>query len=293
MKKKYIDFRKERHFGEVFTATFSFLNQNIKPLGKALMLYAGPFILMAGIATALVQSSVFDLQADLYQNNMGQYNDPFEWMYSFFFYYAFIMIFYVIGYTMIIGVLYSYITLYVEEGMDNFTLDDVRKRAFSNFFKIIGTNLVIGFIIALGFVMCCVPGIYLSTSLSLILIIIFSERKGFGDAFSRSFRITKKQWWWTLLLIIVTNGIIGAVSYVLSLPQAIISGIITFSSLDGGINSTTQIVYMFLSVLQAFLNSLLYIVPFTSYAFHYYSLVEKTESPALLEKINNIGTEDE
>ncbi len=41
-----IVFQQERDLGGILSATFEFVRQEIKPLGRILLLYAGPFILV-------------------------------------------------------------------------------------------------------------------------------------------------------------------------------------------------------------------------------------------------------
>lgn len=293
MKRPPIDFRKERNFGEVFSGTFVFLSQNFRDLFKALLLYAGPFILGAGIVSGLMQTYLAGMQSDLMNYNVYDPGyDPFGFMTDFAVYYALILFFYVLGYTILIGVTYSYINLYVEKGKGNFTIDEVRKNAFGSFFKILGTNIVVGLLIAVGTLLCCIPGIYVGTSLSIILIIVIHERTGFGDAFQRSFRLTHFQWWWTLLLVFVINGVIGAVSYMFSLPQGIISAFHMFNSMGTEPSEALEVVSLILTMITTILNTLLYVVPLTAYALHYFSLVEKKESPSLLKRVEEIGLDE-
>ncbi|WAC03224.1 hypothetical protein N7U66_06525 [Lacinutrix neustonica] len=44
--KTYIDFKKQRELGEIFTDTFAFIRNEYKPLFKSIIAIAGPYLLL-------------------------------------------------------------------------------------------------------------------------------------------------------------------------------------------------------------------------------------------------------
>jgi len=48
-----IELQKVRDFGDVMSDTFKILRQGIRPLGKSMIYFAGPFIVMLSVVTGL------------------------------------------------------------------------------------------------------------------------------------------------------------------------------------------------------------------------------------------------
>lgn len=280
-----MELKKERDFGSILNATFAFIKQEFKPLFKCVIIYAGPFILLSAIAAGYYQSNVMN---SLFTFRNLNFSHNLE---NFFFYFALLIGASVLSYTMMITTVYSYIKLYIEKGKNGFEFEDVGRMIAKNFLKVFGTNILVFLIIAIGTVFCIVPGIYLGVSLCLIYSAMIFEDKSFGDAFSRSFKLTHFQWWWTLLLIIVIYLIVGIASYILAVPQMIISFVYGFNSIKSGAETTGTIkdTMLIITACITFINSLLGVVPFIAMALQYFNIVEKKESPALLLKIEKMG----
>ena len=54
MEKTHINFKQERDFGEVFSATFAFIGQEFKMLGKAVVYFVIPIFFVAAILLVLI-----------------------------------------------------------------------------------------------------------------------------------------------------------------------------------------------------------------------------------------------
>ncbi len=278
---KLVDFKQDREFGDILNATFVFLKQNFKPLGKVLLIYASPFIIMSAIVYAFFNVSMYSgmIGSSLNIFNMiGQMSS-----------YAFLYVLLAsTSYTIFNGLIYGYIKLYNEKGFENFEPIDVWKFALKNFFPILGAQIVFGLVITVGFFMILIPGIYLIVSLSLLLIALLIEGKGFSEAFSRSFLLTHKRWWWTFLLLLVTYVIIMVVNYIFTIPSLIIQSTIM---MHGGDTETYKIIYGFFIALSQIVSYISYTIPMIALAFHYFSIVESVERPSLHNEIENIGSE--
>ncbi|MFH2095530.1 MAG: hypothetical protein ABIJ16_07490, partial [Bacteroidota bacterium] len=250
----------------------------------------GPFILLQAIVISYFQDFMLGTQQSMMSGDFMYMNSPFEFFGDFLKYYVVILIFSILAYTMLISVAHSYIAEYAEKGRGNFTLQDVWHRTGQNFFKALGASILCGLIISIGFVFCIVPGVYLGVSLSLIFIIMFFERKSFGDSFSRSFELTKVQWWWTLLLLIVILLIIGIMTLVFSIPNMIIASLTMFHSISGDVSESMKIVYLIVNAATTFLTSFLNVIMWLVLAIQYFNIIEIKESPGLLKRIDAINT---
>jgi len=278
---KLVDFKQDREFGDILNATFVFIKQNFKPLGKTLLIYASPFIIMSAIVYAFFNVSMYSgmLGSGMNIFNMiGQISG-----------YAFLyLLLATASYTIFIGIIYGYVKLYNEKGFGNFEPVDVWRFTLRYFFPILGANIVFGLVIMVGFIILIIPGIYLGVSLSLLMITLLMEGKGFGDAFSRSFLLTHKRWWWTFLLLIVTYIIIMVINYIFMIPTSILQSTIMF---HGGDAELYKMIYGFFLALTQIVSYVSYIIPMIALAFHYFSIVESVERPSLHNEIEDIGGE--
>jgi magnesium-transporting ATPase (P-type) len=108
---------------------------------------------------------------------------------------------------------------------DSATGFDTVKKYFGN---IIITSFVVGLIIAIGFALCCIPGILFCYWWMFALTIVVIEGVGLGEAMSRSkqFAETRHTFWFAVVLvivIIVINFIASAITNSISwgLQQAL------------------------------------------------------------------------
>jgi hypothetical protein len=287
MEKPIIDFRKEREFGDVMNATFAFIGQEFKPLGKALLYYAVPAILFAAIGMAYYQSKALPMSL----NPQTVQSNPFGYILEFPGLYLLVIVLTILSQTMVITTIYSYIKLYVRKGKDNFTLEEVWSGVGKYFFPALLSSLLTGLLAGLGMILCLAPGIFVGVSLILMIPSLIFEEKLFWDAFGRSFDLTKLAWWWTLLLIIVVFIIAGILGMVLQLPASIIIGVSVFQhAINQGstVPESTQTFLVIYSALSTIVSTLLYTIPYTAIAFQFFNLVEKKERPSLADKISQI-----
>ncbi|MFN8205901.1 MAG: hypothetical protein U0T82_00635 [Bacteroidales bacterium] len=286
MNQPIIEFKKEREFGDVLNATFAFIGQEFKPLGKALLYYAVPVILLAGIAMGFFQSKALP-----YQMGNAATTNPFGYIIEFLGLYLLVIIMTILSQTMVMTILYGYIKLYNERGKDNFTFEDVKAEIGKNFARILGATLLTGLIVIIGSILCIIPGIYMGVSLSLISAAIVFEGKTVGEGFSRSFDLTKLAWWWTFLLIFLVFLIVGVLGSIVQIPMTVIgvtSALMEATKNGGEIPDSLKTFMIVYSSISTVISTLLYTIAYTAIAFQFYNLVEKKEKPSLEAKINQI-----
>ncbi len=285
MEEHYIDFRRERDFGQVFNDTFAFLKQEYKRLGKVLLFYVIPLLVITSIFSTVIQ----------YRNLAGIFSqNPGNMLGSNMAMILINLLISVVAQTIMAGGIYGYISLYVEKGRDGFSLGDVWDKITRFFWPIIFTSIVVGLIVVAGAIFFIIPGIYLAVSLSLILFIVVHEQDGLGYSFSRSFELTRIQWWWTFLLIIVVYVLVIILIYILAIPTTIIMSVYGLHAItqSASIPEGITITLIVLNVLTNILGTVLYVIPYTALSFQYFNLVEIKESPSLMDKIDEIN-EDE
>ena len=287
MEETKLELQKEREFGDVFNATFAFIQQEFKLLGKAILVFVVPILLLMSIALVLFQTSNMNMlrsydpadPSSILQNLPGMFGGLFIYL-----------VIVLIGQSVFAGVIYSYLKLYLQRKGD-VKFEDIFVELRKCFLPIVGASILASVVIFVGLMFCILPGIYLAISLSMFIPILVIENNGFGNAFSRSFNITHKQWWWTFLIILVGGIMVWVVSFIFSIPSMIFGFTKMFHSIRNHQNpyemmTTGYIVYT--SIVSA-VTQLLYIVPYLLIGFQYFNIVEIMERPSLTQKIEQLG----
>jgi len=280
----HINFSEQRDFGQVLNTTFLFIRQNFGKLCKALIFYAGPFLLLQAISRIYYEGNV---------NNVAYYmrmHSIWAFYQQFFTYFSIYMITAALSNLIILLTVYSYIILYIEKGKDGFALYEVWQKITSNFLRVLGASFLTGLLLVVGTCFCVLPGIYLGISLSLVIIIMMFENKSFGVAFSRSFTLSHYHWWWILLLFLTTYMIIYIVSFIFTIPQLVLNNVYKIHSImdPGGVADWIKYLYAAITVISTFVASLLTIIIFIALTLEYFNIVEKKENPSLLKKIEEM-----
>lgn len=275
MVEKEIEFRKKRELSEIISDSFLFIKQEYKPISKLIFTYVLPFLILYGIVQVYFQMKVIgniDLSnPDSMMANIGPI-------------YLNLFIFSLFGIfvqSLLIGTFYSYLEIYIKKGKGNFELSEITPLLFSNGLLALSASLVLFIVVIFGTFMFIIPGIYFANTFSLVIIIFMFEKKGLGNAFSRSWILVKSQWWNTFLLNIIGVVIIWAMSFVLSLPSLIIGvGTNVLNSIESGPVEQPQSYWIFIG-LTTIISSLLWIIPYTFLAMHYFNLDERTKPKGL------------
>jgi hypothetical protein len=283
MQTNQLTFNKFRDFGDLLGDTFAFIKQEFKFFMKVVLFYAGPFVFIAAIASAWFSSGIFSMMGMMMKNN------PMEILAEFGIKLLVYAVAAVISNAVLVCVVYSYIGLYIEKGKDGFAQEEVWYRVGRKFFPVLWAIILMGIIISVGTLFCFIPGIYFGVSLCFVLAIIFFENLTVGGAFSRSMSIVKDDWWFALGLGIVMYLMILITSYIFVLPSSIFSMVVSINNLKGNGSDATNITYMVLVAFGTIGTSLLSCVPHITLSLFYHSLIEKRESPGLLNKIEKIN----
>jgi hypothetical protein len=278
-----IIFAKARDFSEKLNDTFSFLRQNFKNLATAVLFVAGPFTLVGGIFLGLYQSQVFKSATVKYTSLSARFQNIFgmEYMLG--------VLFSMISLCIVAIVVNEYIRLYNEDQTENFQWQDVVPRVKSEILPIFLYGIGYTIIVALGFMLFIIPGIYMSVALSFLFYVKMNEGKGFFESVSRCFNLIKNNWWATTGLIIVLSIIQGLLSFIFQIP-AVISGIVMgIQGLKNETSSGSEIFLVVSTIISTVGTQLLYVVSFVGIVMQYYNLVEEKDSTGLLSRIDSIG----
>jgi hypothetical protein len=271
MVEKEIEFRKKRELSEIISDSFLFIKQEYKPISKLIFTYVLPFLILYGIVQVYFQMKVLgNIDLSNPESMMANIGPIYLNLFLFSLFGIFVQ-------SLLIGAFYSYLEIYIKKGKGNFELSEITPLLFSNGLLALSASLVLFIVVIFGMFIFIIPGIYFANTFSLVIIIFMFEKKGLGNAFSRSWILVKSQWWNTFLLNIIGVIIIWAMSFVLSLPSLIIGvGTNVLNSIESGPVEQPQS-YWILIGLTTIISSLFWIIPYTFLAMHYFNLDERTK----------------
>jgi hypothetical protein len=279
----FIEFKKVRNINEKVNVTFEFIRQNLRPLFNAILYIAVPFFCLAGIAQSIMKLNF----QNLIQSN-----------FSFSLFSEAITTYLVTGLlcsSVIIGVVNSYIYVYIQKRSSKIEVDEVWQVFKSKIAGIILFTIGLMLILSLALILFIIPGIFLSIPLSLIFYVYFFENKNFFDAVGRCMAIIKDKWFSTFGLLMIMVILHSILSFLFGLPVAFIEFWKAFSTIEDGTrqplntSSVIGILDLIFTTVQVTGTYIMYSVVLIALAFQYFNLVEIKEATGLLEKISTIG----
>jgi hypothetical protein len=282
MNKPIIILEKERDFTDVINATFSFITQEFKLLFKVIALYAGLPIIAASVPAAIYTQDTFASIFSALKGNAPQQQPDFEMM-------ALMYILMIVAFLIISGLIGAYFDEYKTKGHGGFEVGDVWRNFIGKSGLFLLINIVAFVIIAVGFILCLLPGIYLAIPLSLTTTILFIEKTDFKQTFNRCFDLIKDNWWATFGVIIVISIITSILGGLFSIPSMVIGFVqgftIATSDVTTQFNSTPVIVS---TVVGSIGSYFIYVISYVAIGFQFFSLKEKKDQTSLFKKVFEI-----
>jgi hypothetical protein len=309
-----IEFQHTRDFSRKLNATFEFIRQNFKPLGKSLLYIAGPAVLVGSVMAGsfIGEFLGFTQVAQSDPDSISQY----FLSVSFWLQLILMFVFLTISFVVAISVINCYLVLYDEKKSNKIEVNEVWGRVRSIFWPYLGTSLLLFvlFIVAylllllpvfvlanispwlvfLGIVLVVGGIIFLMISVALTYFVQLYEKKNFFDAMVRSFRLVNSgKWWSTFGLIAVLYLVMMTISYIFLIPYYAMLFTATLHNVSTGEiaepSATWKTLIMVLFTLYYMCQMFLYALPNVGIAFQYFNLVELKEARGLMSQIENMG----
>jgi len=280
-----IELAKPRDFGEIISDTFSFIRQNFKEILKSFFIFCG-FFMLASIATGITQQLKLQrLFAGINGNTAPTFAE--NYFSGFLLSYGITMLVMLAMYTSSTVTILGFMTLYKQKGNIAPTTEELWEYFKYYFFRTLLGVFVVGILLAIGFMVCLIPGIWLYPILGLIFPIMIMENASFGYAFSRSFNLIKDNWWVTAGTILVIWIIAYFMITFIMLPASAVNVVEVFLRKQKIPTMSTGTVI--LSVVLQQLAQLILIIPIVGLGLCYYNLVESKDGTSLLDRINKFG----
>ena len=288
----------QRDFGDKINVTFQYISKNFKSFALSLLYIVGPVALVAGIASGIMQSRMFDMIGLTQKTDtVADPTLPFR-MLSNVFSPAFGLAILFSGLAILAVSLatYAHMKVYARKtgqgrgGAMLETVDISVAEVWEEMQPMIGRGLIItiltSIVTGVATLFLVIPGIYVGIVLSLGLAVTCFEETDFGQTWNRCFALIRDKWWSTLGLIVVMGIISGIVGLLFTLPTGIISFLIGSKLLPDVSGFWIVVGNVFATVGGTLLRAMIYV----AIGFQYTNLVERLEGRGLLSAIDSIGT---
>jgi hypothetical protein len=292
MNNDYINFKKERDLGAIISDTFAFVREEYKTIFRLYLKHVGWLLLLIVAASTYYQYESLSLTVDF--TEAGSQNELIDLFASAGLSVLILSIVSLAYSALSIVTINSIVKSYVNNQGE--IKDDEVKSYIGRFFgRTIGSLIVVGILVFIGFLLCILPGVYLIVPLSLIFAVVVFQEKSFSDAFSECFQLIKQNWWITFATLLIISILISIIGVLFQIPIIIMSAMEAVVSINEG-NDTmgtsglaSNWLYMTFYVIGSLAQYILSLITFISIAFIYFNLNEIHHKTGTLEDIDRIG----
>jgi hypothetical protein len=279
-----IELSKTRDFGEIISDSFLFIRENFKPLLSCFFVFCGIFLLAGVISGVMLQIKMIDVINN--SDGNGLESGSGTWA-AYGIDAVFAGVIALAGYVTLTITIISFMALYKQKGNIAPTNEELWGYIKYYFLKVLGIGILNYIILIIAFVLCILPGVYLSPILGLIFPIIIVENASFGYAWDQSFRLIKENWWKVFGALFITEFILGICSAVINIPFQVVNVWSVF--LHRIPNVHLSIVSVIIGTILKELSMAFYILPLVALGICYFSLTEAKDATGLMGRINQLG----
>ena len=294
MQDNYINFKKERDLGSIITDTFKFIKEEYKTLFRLYIKHVGWLLLLVIAASTYYQYQSLKISTSVLTET-GPAAFLTEMIADTGIAILLLSVASIAYSALSLVVITSIIKSYVQNNGE-INEDEVNQFVKQFFGRTLGSLVVVGLLVFIGFLLCVLPGIYLIVPLSLIFPILVFQEKTFAEAFSESFKLIKNNWWISFATLVVVSILISLIGGLFQLPIVVMTAMETFVSIQDGTGTpgtetlSGNWLYMLFYILGALAQYILGIVTLISLTLVYFNLNEFHNKTGTLEDIDRIGS---
>ncbi|MEL7147602.1 MAG: hypothetical protein AAFO69_14600 [Bacteroidota bacterium] len=291
---KKVELRKRRDFSENISTVFHIIRTEFKQFVGAVILIAGPLMLVVAILIAYLTLNAMNALAVLDPADESSTSLLLSR-------YVQMILSYIglwFGYIFIRLVTWSYLKVYLSvRSAEEITTNMVWEVTKKNLFKTTVASIINLIVILISYFFFIIPGIVMGVYLSVVVPIMIIEEESYGSAFNKSFQYLTNNFWMTLGLTIVIGLIAYMISVAFSVPSIILTFVWQFNSVesinDGGANSlmgdTFSFLFLVSNIIATLARLMTFCIPGLSIGIHYYNLKEQRDSTGLMDQIAQMG----
>jgi hypothetical protein len=248
-------------------------------------------IMIAIVGMVFYMYSFPNILGSLVSLDDGIYNEPNFG--SLFTTMAFVGVFFLIAYVIMIITALYYIKSYIDNnGRVDFTM--VQDAVKEKFWSFAGLFILVGLIMMASAMLCFFPIIYTGIVLSLAAPIMVFNNLDVGDTIGYSFKFVNGHWWETFGVMLVVGIITTIIGYIFSIPAVIyffikMGTVITANDPTAMTDAFKDPIYLALNGVSYIGQFILYGVTLVSNVFIYFDIAEQKYGTGTQEKIDNLG----
>lgn len=277
-----INLSERRNFGDKFTATFLFLKQEFRSLIAAFAVIVLPLVLVEVFMQSLLLKETLAIAAG---NALGGSNTSvgtllinnllavivFFWLQLF-----------------ILSYLRLYSDKYPSEGKMKISYKEILRTMRNHLGEALGIGVIYVLAVVVGTIFFIIPGIYVAVILVFSFYFCVLRDKNVSSSLAESVDLCRGHWWSLFGYLLMFQLIVTMLSYIFSLPYMGIAAISLVAEHAPGIFMLSLV------TLVAKIGSyLMTIILLAGIGVRFYSDLEDKEHKSLLEKIGQIGSEEQ
>ncbi len=314
--------RKKRDFGDMFATVFTLLRRNFGVIVGSFLIVPGPFILLAAVAAAFMQNSIFggmrDISQLFFNGGVTQYLSDMianaaPWI-------VLLSLFSMLSFSFVRATMANFFVIYDSklEG-DSITVNEIARKSYKDGFRVFLGQLVFTFISLVPLIILAIPlgllasigsgaGVVLVVFLILFaglaffpqLMYIFSFATWFSmvkdkvfvfKAIGNVFKTISGNFWWTWVIMICTFLIIMILNAFVNIPMWIYSAFSGFSRMNPE-TFELSIAYVFFICFTQLGTNLVMLIADLMTGVSYYSFEEEKTGAGLTSRIDEIGKQE-
>lgn len=265
-----------RDFGDNFDMTLNFLKQNYGSILKGILVLIPVYLVI----------SYFIPTPNSFTPNVSTYGGIFN-TYASMFTLSFVIAYSLIILASLITFIYvtSYMAVYTKSPDNVVKNSEVWSKVAKAFLPILGGSILFGILVAIGTILCIIPGIIIYVYLGFYGYVYVNEERSIIDSFYRSYKLITNNWWITFGYGIIFFIILSIVGVIFAIPTYLAALGTAF-----GIEFLASDVYRYISALISYTGSfLLYPILYVAMGVMYYSHRNKLDGVDIETEIDNIG----
>lgn len=294
MIKNYIEFKKQRDFGELLSDTFNFIRDEFKPYMKTVLIISAPSLVLFLIGMVFYSYTAID-SLIINENYLLGYTfkDPGLFFSS--------LILYM--FTFFLAMMYMssstlhYIKSYINN-TGNANFEEVRRNVNQTIFGYVALGFLKWITLLIAMFLCFLPVLYFMVPMYVAFsIYVFEKQQNATDSYGKSYSLINEDFWLGIGLVVVIAILYYVITLAFSIPSTIYSylklGVFSDSIDPGSISYSVDPVFMIINIISTFFSVFLNLIPITAGVFLYFHLNEKRNFTGTYERISNIGNTEE
>ncbi|OIQ22990.1 hypothetical protein [Lacinutrix sp. MedPE-SW] len=291
--KQYIEFKKKRELGEIFSDTFAFIRNEYKPFFKTIINVAGPYLALFLFGLVFYMYVVDNSFSFNFQDPDAFPTENFAMIFAA---YAAYLVTAILAYTFTVSTALHYIKSYVDNNGTT-KLQEIKASVHQSFWGFLGLSILKGLTLGVAIMLCCLPILYFMIPMAVVFPIYVFAKKNATDAYGESYSLVRNELVMTGVTVFLIWLVLIVIAYCFMIPIMMYSymkmGVFSGEFDPANMDSFVDPVYIALNVLSSFFQFLLNLVFIVASVFIYFSLNEKKNFTGTFERIDSLGKTEE